>query len=82
MMIGGPPENFAEVIGRKPNPGQASPRALGDETASWTKTMATGSLDSLLGFGPSFLGFFRIFIFKSPPLLLGLGHVRLRVFTD
>jgi len=70
-------ENSADVIVGELNVGQASPRALGDETASWTKTMATGSLDSLVGFDPSFWGFFRIFIFKSFPLfLLGLGHVR------
>ena len=46
---GRPFKGFAEVIG-KSNLGQASPPALGDETATWTKTMATGFLDSLVGF--------------------------------
>lgn len=38
---------------------RALPRDVGDETATWTKTMATGFLDSLLDFGPSFWGFFK-----------------------
>jgi hypothetical protein len=38
---------------------RALPRDVGDETATWTKTMATGFLDSLLDFDPSFWGFFK-----------------------
>jgi hypothetical protein len=62
------------VIGRS-NPGQARHALLGDETATWTRTIATGFLGSL-DLAPRF-GDFLGFIFKSPPsLFLGLGHVR------
>ena len=71
-------EKCADVIGRELNVGQASPRALGDETASWTKTMATGSLDRSLDFAPRF-GDFLGFLFSN--LLSRSGSRPLRVFT-